>query len=75
METKLSKVKADMAAGNWGNAILRAAKFGELGDEKDDIMKAREALLRPRFQRQIGRDPDALIQAGCNALVRRYGNV
>ena len=74
METKLSKVKADMAAGRWGDAILRAAKFGVLGEEKAAILKAREALLRPRFQRQLGRDPDALIQGGCAALVRRYGD-
>lgn len=75
MQTKLSKVKADMDAGNWGDAILRAAKFGDLGEQKADILKAREALLRPVFQRQIGRDPNALISAGVAALQERYGHV
>lgn len=74
-ETKLSAVKADMAAQRWGDALLKAAKFADLGDEKAHILKAREALLRPVFQRQIGRDPDALIAAGVAALRRRYGDV
>lgn len=73
--TKLSAVKADMAAQRWGDALLKAAKFADLGDEKAHILKAREALLRPVFQRQIGRDPDALIAAGVAALQRRYGDV
>ena len=73
--TKLSAVKADMMAARWGDALLKAAKFADLGDEKTHILKAREALLRPAFQRQIGRDPDALIAAGVAALRRRYGDV
>lgn len=74
METKLSKLQGFMQAGLWGDAILLAAKFGELGAEKESILKAREGLLRPAFQRQIGRDPDELISAGVDALTRRYGN-
>ena len=75
METKLSKVRKAMAESRWGDAILMAAKFADLGNEAAEIMKAREGLLRPRFQRQIGRDPDILIEAGCAALRRRYGYV
>jgi hypothetical protein len=74
MQTKLSKLKEFMQEGMWGDAILLAAKFGDLGAEKESILKAREGLLRPTFQRQIGRDPNALIDAGVDALTRRYGN-
>ena len=74
MQTKLSKLKRFMAEGLWGDAVLLAAKFRELGVEKETILKAREGLLRPKFQRQIGRDPDYLMNEGVAALKRRYGN-
>lgn len=73
--TKLSLVRAEMAAGDWRAAVLRAAKFGELGGQRDAILSAREAYLRPDFQRQLGRDLDALKAAGRAALIERFGNV
>lgn len=72
MTTKLDAVRASMRAGDWAMAITLAAKFPRLGDEQADIMRAREALLRPAFQRQLGKDPVALIEAGKAALLRRY---
>lgn len=72
MQTKLSKLKDKVAAGDWNGAILIAAKFQELGEERDAILSAREAILRPAFQRMIKKDPAALIEAGKQALVRRY---
>lgn len=71
-ETKLSILKRHVANGECREAILLAAKFADLGDAKADILKAREAYLRPAFQKQLGRNPDALIAAGCAALRRRY---
>lgn len=73
--TKLSQVQAYMRAGDYRAAVLMAAKFADLGDERGAILSAREAYLRPGFQKQIGRDPDALIAAGAAALKRRYGDV
>jgi hypothetical protein len=32
-----------------------------------------EACSRPDFQRQLGKDPAVLIEAGVAALLRRYG--
>jgi hypothetical protein len=74
-ETKLSQVRCHMRAGDYRAAILMAAKFADLGAEKTAILSAREAYLRPDFQRQLRRDPDHLIAAGCAAMNRRYGNV
>ena len=72
---KLDAVQDAMRADDWPLAIRLAAKFPRLGDESKDIMRAHEALTRPDFQRQLGRDPAALVDAGKAALVRRYGNV
>jgi hypothetical protein len=74
-QTKLSQVQALMAAGDMRGACLMAAKFGELGVQRAAILSAREAYLRPAFQRQLGRDPVLLIVAGVKALQERFGNV
>jgi len=70
--TKLAQLQALMAAGDWDRAITFAARFQQLGDARNDILSAREALLRPDFQRQLGRDPVTLRAAGIAALQRRY---
>lgn len=71
---KLDAVLDAMRADNWPLAIRLAAKFQRLGAESLPIMRAQEALARPDFQRQLGRDPAELIAAGKAALIRRYGN-
>jgi hypothetical protein len=71
--TKLSLLRGAMAAGDWHAAIAIASKFGDLGTHKAPIMSAREAYTRPDFQRQLGRDPEALKTSGIAALKERYG--
>jgi hypothetical protein len=73
METKLSKLKAAAAAGDWGKALRIAAKFPELGEHHAAIKRAHEASHSAAFYRQIGRDPQACIDAGVAALRARYG--
>jgi hypothetical protein len=72
METKLSKLLAAMAADDWRKALSIASKFPQLGNEKETITRAHNALLRPEFYRQIGADPDGLVNEGKAALRRRY---
>ena len=70
---KLDGVLAAMRADDWPQAIRLAAKFQDLGVERDAILGAREGLLRPAFQQQLGRNPEQLIEEGKAALLRRYG--
>ena len=56
MQTKLSQLLALMASGDWSSAIRLAARFPRLGHERDDILRAKDALLQPDFYRQLGRD-------------------
>lgn len=74
METKLAKLKAAAAAGDWAAALAIAARFPRLGDEAADIKRAHECLNGQgrSFYAQIGRDPEALIQTGIDALRRKY---
>jgi hypothetical protein len=66
------EVRALVEAGRFREAIARASKFQDLGDHRDRILSAREAYERPEFQRQLGKNPDALIAAGIAALKERY---
>lgn len=72
ISTKLDQLKKHVAHGDMRAAILLAAKFQQLGDARNAILSAREAYLRPEFQKQLGRDPQALIDAGVAALRGRY---
>lgn len=69
---KLDNIRSLWAAGDLKAALLIAAKFQDLGDQRGAILSAREAFLRPDFQRELGRDTDALIRAGLAALQERY---
>lgn len=69
-------VPADLAAlmraGDWRRALALAARFPTLGDERQAILDARTAATSPGFLRQIGKDPEELLEAGRAALLRRY---
>ena len=71
---KLDAVLSAMNEGDWNDAIKLAAKFPRLGPQSKAIMQANEAIMRPAFQRQLGRDTAKLIDAGKAALIERYGN-
>jgi hypothetical protein len=62
-----------MATGRWREALKLAASWQQLGTEAKAIRQGWEGYARPEFQRQLRRSPEALIEAGKAALVRRYG--
>lgn len=72
METKLSRLLGHMEREEWRDALKLAASFARLGDHKVAIQRGWEALARPELYRQMGKDPDALVAAGIEALRERY---
>jgi hypothetical protein len=72
MDAKLTKITQHMAKQEWESALKVAAKFYELGDQKDAIMQAHQAITNERFFRQLGKDPEKAIEAGIQALKERY---
>jgi len=68
----LDALKALMRAKRWEDAILAAAKFPDLGEHAEAIQRGREAIMRPAFQRQLKRDPKAMIEAAKAALLERW---
>lgn len=69
MQTKLAILQGHMAAGDWKAALCLA---GSWPDACDAVRKGREGIMRPDFQRQLGRDPEALVEAGKAALQARF---
>lgn len=61
-----------IAAGEWQRALAIAAKFKHLGDQKAAVLKAWAAVQHPAFYRELGQDPDALLEAGAAALRARF---
>ena len=72
METKASQLRQMIAAEDWTGALRMAAKFPQLGAQREAIQLGWSALSQPGFYRQIGKDPDALVRAGVQALKERY---
>ena len=73
MQTKISQIRAAVAANDWRTALSIAAKFPQLGEHKKAIVTAHECLVHPGFYRQLGKDEAALIEAGKAAMCERYG--
>lgn len=72
--TKLSAVVDAMRADDWHQAIRLAAKFPDLGKQRCAILDAHTAITNPSFMRQLRRDPEAVIEAGKQALRQRYAS-
>ena len=72
-QTKIAQLRAMAAAGDWPAALRLAAKFPRLGEHGPAIKRAHEAIAHPAFWRHIGKDPEALVLAGIEALRERYG--
>lgn len=71
-DTRVERVVEAVAAGDWRAAFRRAVRLS-LGEDKEAIERGWEALTRPAFVRELGRDPKSLIEAGKVALKRRFG--
>lgn len=70
---KIEKLRVAWASGDKLAALSIAAKFPSLGKERDTILTAWGAHINPGFYRQMGRDPDRLIEAGIDAMEAKYG--
>lgn len=69
-----AEIRRLLAASRYREALLQAAKFQNLGPQRDRILSAKEAYLRPAFQESLGKDPAVLIADGLKALSERFGD-
>ncbi len=69
---KIDLLKNAMSSQDWKKALSIASKFPRLGEHKNAIVRAHEALVNPRFYSQLGFNIDEVIQKGILALQERY---
>lgn len=72
MQTKLSQVKQAFESGDFSKAIRIAAKFPDLGAQRNAILDAHLAITNPRWMLGLGKDIEQFIDAGIQALALRY---
>ena len=70
--TKLETLQDMLKNEEYTAAIKFAAKFPQLGKERNAILSASSALLSPGMYVSMGRDPDEIIKTGINALISKY---
>jgi hypothetical protein len=73
MESKISRLRAALVAGDGVRALRIAAKFPRLGTHRERIQKAWAAYTNPHTYAALGFNPAALIADGLAALNERYG--
>lgn len=71
--SKASIVKEHMTAGRWQEAIRIAARFPRLDQHRGAILDAHGAYTNPGFYAQLGKDIEAMKDAGRVALLDRFG--
>lgn len=72
MITKTEILKTAMLKQDWEQAIKIASKFPNLGEHKNEIKTAKDAMFVPSFYEQIGKNPKDLIAIGVDAIKVRY---
>ena len=72
MKTKLETLKTAYAEKNFKKAIGIAAKFPDLGKERNAILDAHLAFTNPRWVTGLGKSVEACIESGVAALRSRY---
>ena len=73
MQTKLSQIKQAYQTGDFNKAICIAAKFHDLGTQRNAILDANLAITNPRWMLGLGKNIEQSIEAGIQALALRYG--
>jgi hypothetical protein len=68
MKTKTQQIKDLFSIGDDRGAVMIAARFPRLGDYKADILRAREAFLRPANYEAMGYNIEELKQKGIISL-------
>ena len=73
MESKLSKVRALLPAGDEIGALRIVARFPRLGAQKEVINRGWAAHQNSEFYRALGYDPGELVRDAITAIREEYG--
>lgn len=72
MNKKIDIIKALIAEGKLHKALAMASKFQRLGAHREAIVLGHDAHAHADMYRQMGKNPEDLVNAGISALLARY---
>lgn len=72
---KTDIVREAVAAGQWKKAlsIAKGFRLGLTKDQRDDMTRAHECLVDPRFYASLGMDTDMIVAKGVETVRQLYG--
>ena len=70
--SKSEQIKKMLLAGKKIKAISIASKFFDKSEDTKVFKQAASAILNPSFYKQIGKDPDEIINTASRILEKRY---
>jgi hypothetical protein len=73
MQTKTDQIRAAWAAGDRIGALRIAARFFDRSADTITFQRGMDARNNPDFYRQIGKEPDQILQNALEALATRFG--
>lgn len=74
---KTDIVRDAVAAGQWKKALSIAKDFrlGLTKEQHDDVTRAYECMVHPRFYTSLGMDTASIVTKGVDTICKLYGRV
>src|SRR5437763_954946 len=72
MQSKTELIRATLDRGDWLNALRLASRFHDRSDDTMVFKRGFDASQHRDFYRQLGKDPDKLIQSAVERLQARF---
>ena len=72
MKSKTHSIKKLIDEGNIDKALSIAAKFFDKSEDTKLFKEAASAKISPAFYKQIGKNPDEIIDAAKDVLIARF---
>jgi hypothetical protein len=72
MESKTDRITTALANGDWLTALRTASRFHDRSDETLLFKRGFDAYQHPEFYRQLGKNPDDLINVAMKRLRDRF---
>lgn len=72
MKTKTGAIREALEAGDMAKALSIASKFFDKSEDTKLYKLAASAALSPTFYRELGEDPDAIVEHAYQNLIERF---
>lgn len=72
MLSKTECIKAKLALGDWPSALRIASRFCDRSNDTLVFKRGFDALQHPDFYRQLGKNPDVIVNAAIERLHARF---